>query len=338
MSGVEGPLEIPKSTRNDAAVWTWTPIESEDELEVPGPNDSLERTVALRLLTSLPNPNTRAAYRRDVNYFMNWWQDDYAPVLLARENGDPRSPIESSRADLEQYLRYFDTLEDQLSAATINRRIAVVASFFNRAIDDDDIPVKTNPAGRLKRPSIDNDHRTGLATSEAAQLLRTARSWPDRTEGTLVMALLLLGLRISEAVTLTSDDVIRDGGYVKITPKRKGKNGRKILIVDEPELATRLEQLAENGPLVFPEVDRFAGARIIAKLGKAAALKQPLFPHLLRHTYVTELLRAGLDIETVRELAGHESIETTQRYAKAIAAETAAAAGLLAGRYADANE
>ena len=147
------------------------------------------------------------------------------------------------------------------------------------------------------------------------------------------MALLLLGLRISEAVTLASDDVMRDGGIVKITPKRKGKDGRKILIVDEPALAARLEKLATHGTRLFPGVDRFAGARIVAKVGKASGLHQPLFPHLLRHTYVTELLRAGLDIETVRELAGHSSIETTQRYAKAIAAETAAAAGLLARRY-----
>ena len=112
---------------------------------------------------------------------------------------------------------------------------------------------------------------------------------------------------------------------------------RPILIVDEPALAARLEELATNGTRLFPGVDRFAGARIVAKVGKAAGLEQPLFPHLLRHTYVTELLRAGLDIETVRELAGHRSIETTQRYAKAIAAETAAAAGLLAKRYSNAS-
>lgn len=319
--------------RRRASVWSWQAIDRDNQFDVAGAGDSLERIVALRLLASQTSGNTRDAYRRDLNYFMFWWQDEYSPVLLAREHGDPRTPIQSTRADLEQYMNYLTSLEDPLAPATINRRIAVVASFFNRAIDDPDIPVETNPAARLKRPRVDNDVRTGLSAEDARNLWQTARGWPDQLEGTLVMALLLLGLRISEAVNLTSEDVIRDGGFVKITPKRKGKDSRPMLVVDDDELAGRLERLAAQGPTVFGTVDRRAGARIVAKLGQAAGLDRDLYPHLLRHTFVTELIRSGLNLEEVRVLAGHSRIETTQRYARAIEAETKPVAGLLRRRY-----
>lgn len=320
-------------SENPIVLWTWKPITPAGELDVAGPNASPERRIALELLAGLPNAGSRGVYRRDVNYFLTWWQADYAPVLLQSERGDPRPPIEAKRPDLEQFLLHLGSLEEPISPATINRRIAVVSSFYERACEDEDLEIEVNPCSRLKRPKIDNDARSGLSAPEAGQLLRTAREWPDDTEGTVVLLLLLVGLRVSEAVSLTSDQVIRDGGHVKIDPVRKGKDGRQLLVVDEPDLANRLTTRAKTGGRLFPGLSRFAAARAVAKLGKAAGLEQPLFPHLLRHTFVTQLLRSGIDIETVRDLAGHSSIDTTQRYAKAIDAESSPVSSRLASRY-----
>ena len=316
-------------------LWAWNPITPAGELDVAGPDDSSERRIALELLAGLPNAGSRGVYRRDVNYFLGWWQDDYAPVLLQSERGDPRPPVEAKRPDLEQFLLHLGSLEEPLSPATINRRVAVVSSFYERACEDEDLTIEINPCSRLKRPKIDNDARSGLSASEAGRLLRTAREWPDTTEGTVVLLLLLVGLRVSEAISLTSDQVIRDGGHVKISPDRKGKDGRQLLVVDEPDLADRLRVLAVAGGRLFPGLNRFAAGRAVAKLGKAAGVDQPLFPHLLRHTFVTQLLRSGVDIETVRQLAGHSSIETTQRYAKAIDSESSPVSSRLASRYED---
>lgn len=317
------------------SVWRWEPITSDGELDVPKPTDCPELIVALRLLASLRKAGSRGVYRRDVNYFMTWWQDEYAPVQLVRDAGQPRTPIEARREDLEHYLNHLKNLENEPSAATINRRIAVVSSFYERAWDDDDLPVESNPASRLKRPKIDNDARTGLDRQEAGQLLAASRAWPDQTEGTLVLVLLLVGLRVSEAVNLRRSDLVHDGGLLKLSPKRKGVDGRKFLVVDEPDLIKRLQLLGARNDQVFPGIDRFAAGRIVAKIGAAAGLSQPLFPHLLRHTFVSELIRDGVNLETVRSLAGHSSIETTQRYAKAIALEETPVSGRLSARFAD---
>lgn len=314
-------------------VWEWQKIAPEDELDQPRPGDSPERTVALRMLAGLPNRGSRGVYRRDINYFMDWWRSEYAPALLEGEKGDPRSPINARRQDLEQFLLHLGSLEDPLTKATINRRIAVVSSFYERACEDEDIACEINPCARLKRPKITNDARSGLDAKQAGNLLEAARRWPDRREGTLVILLLLAGLRISEAVSLGKADLIYDGGFFKIAPNRKGKDGRQLLVIDEPDLIARLEELARASDRLFDGMDRFAAGRVVARVGQAAGLKQPLYPHLLRHTFVTQLLRAGFDIETVRVLAGHSSIVTTQRYARAAKTESEPFAGPLAARY-----
>ncbi len=142
LCGEENVAAATDSEGNRVHVWTWTAIDADNDLEMPRPSDSPERTVALRMLASIPNTGSRGVYWRDINYFMNWWQADYAPVLLSQSHGDPRTPVGATRADLEQYLIHLASLEEPIAAATINRRIAVVASFYNRAIDDTDILVE----------------------------------------------------------------------------------------------------------------------------------------------------------------------------------------------------
>ena len=53
---------------------------------------------------------------------------------------------------------------------------------------------------------------------------------------------------------------------------------------------------------------------LIDKIIKKAALKRKVTPHMLRHTFATHLLNEGCDILTVKELLGHESLESTQIY------------------------
>ena len=53
---------------------------------------------------------------------------------------------------------------------------------------------------------------------------------------------------------------------------------------------------------------------IVRKLGEEANLDRPLAAHVLRHTCVTNLVRAGADLVLVAEIAGHKRLETTRRY------------------------
>lgn len=197
----------------------------------------------------------------------------------------------------------------------------MVSSFFEQACElelrDD------NPAKRLKRPKIDNEEaRTGLSAIDAGALMAAAEVWEDQQEGTLVLLLLLHGLRVSEAVNLRTTDLVLDGGHLKVMITRKGMSGKTAVLIDDEALRERLEKIRVSGqPIVFEEMDRFAAVRSVAAVGRAAELDPVPHPHILRHTFVAQALRIGNSIEDVRRMAGHSSIRTTQRYARAIESE-----------------
>lgn len=63
----------------------------------------------------------------------------------------------------------------------------------------------------------------------------------------------------------------------------------------------------------------------VRRLGEEAALDEPLSAHALRHTCMTNLVRAGYDLVLVAEIAGHKRLETTRRYSLPSAADREAA-------------
>jgi site-specific recombinase XerD len=53
---------------------------------------------------------------------------------------------------------------------------------------------------------------------------------------------------------------------------------------------------------------------ICSQAGKAANLKKAIYPHLLRHTFATHLLEAGMDLRSIQLLLGHASLQSTSIY------------------------
>jgi len=93
------------------------------------------------------------------------------------------------------------------------------------------------------------------------------------------------------------------------------RRGEHVLItMDTPAPATTLRRMSTDDPLL---PDPAVLNKRLRKLLSAAELPPGLFsPHALRHTFVTNLLRCGVPIEVVSDLAGHGNIDTTRRYVK----------------------
>lgn len=300
--------------------WTWTPITPEEELtgdRVSGPDELRydERWLALVLLATQANAGTRAGYRRDINTFMRWFSELRPPALSTAAR-----PLEAFRSDIEQYAAWLAAIDPPLAAATRARRLAVVSAVYELA-EQHDLIART-PMRGVHRPTVENeDAHLGLDGDQADQLLRTAESWPDHDEGTLVV-LLLCGLRISEALGIRAVDITprERGRKAEVRIRRKGRDHRTVFDIDDEQLAGRLATLmtttAEDRP-VF-SLDRFQARRALARIGRQAGIDPPPHPHILRHTFCAHLLQAGLDAREVQRLAGHRDLRTTQRYVDAL--------------------
>ena len=145
----------------------------------------------------------------------------------------------------------------------------------------------------------------------------------------LLLFLYNSGARASEAVRVTIEDLTRDStgtGSAKIHGK-----GRKVRFCPLwKKTMAELHCLIRGGepgrPLFLNRygdaMTRFGVHELVARYAEAAAEKIPslkakrISPHMVRHTTATHLLRAGVDLNTIRAWLGHVSLDTTNIYAE----------------------
>lgn len=136
----------------------------------------------------------------------------------------------------------------------------------------------------------------------------------------LVLSMLYAGLRKEEARTLEWGDV---EAWTRLRIIGKGGNERIIPLHDRLTTALRAWSTQCDDPRwVFPSprlrprpLSKSWVALKLWEIGDLADVEN-LYPHALRHTFATNLVEAGVDVRTVQELLGHESLETTTIYLK----------------------
>ena len=137
----------------------------------------------------------------------------------------------------------------------------------------------------------------------------------------LVELLLSTGLRISEAISLTRDPF--DAGRTEIEVIGKGKKPREVFLNSRTCYWIReyINKRTDDHPALFittgfpPRVlKRDDVSRVFKYIKRRAHLHKTFTPRILRHTFCTNLLFNGADITHIRDLAGHQDIQTTARY------------------------
>jgi integrase/recombinase XerD len=153
---------------------------------------------------------------------------------------------------------------------------------------------------------------TGPERKKLLALKMTAR------DKAIVTTFLYTGLRSNELRLLDVEDLDFEAGNLFVRFGKRAK--QRIVPLHEEAAAALVAHLAgrQSGP-VF-ESNR--GQRIsydrlhslVEELGARAGLRKRLHPHALRHSFAVSLLDAGVDIETIRDLLGHQDIRTTSIY------------------------
>lgn len=145
---------------------------------------------------------------------------------------------------------------------------------------------------------------------------------------TLIEVLLTTGLRISEALSL--DRAPFEMGNTEVTVIGKGN---KVRLVFFPEstlgwIRRFLHFRTDDCPAVFITTgiprrwDRNDLSKYFKELKWRAGIDKPLTPHILRHTFCTNLRDNGTDITLIKELAGHQDIQTTAKYYLGVSKES----------------
>ncbi len=265
---------------------------------------------------------------------INSYRDTFRLLLkfLCRRLGRQPSHICLEHLNARAITAFLHDLEQErkISARTRNLRLSAIRSFFRYAAFE--VPsqaahiqqVLAIPGKRYTRRLVNF-----LTRAEAEALLGA----PDlstplgRRDHALMLLALQTGLRLSELISLSEEDVsLQTGAHVRVIGK-----GRKERCTPLAKRTIKVLKAWSKEPWCNKNGRVFTNARgdklsadgvqyIIAKHAKTARsgcpslAKKRVTPHVLRHTAAMELLQAGVDRTVIALWLGHESMETTQVY------------------------
>jgi integrase/recombinase XerD len=230
-------------------------------------------------------------------------------------------PLAASRAQLELYIRWMQEVR-RFKPSTVSRRFSVTAGFYRTAVIDG--VLEHSPAEHVGRPTVPPESPTlGFTHLQFEAMLTASRESANRYDFALVAMLGLLGLRIFEA---TGADIADLGEEHSHRILRVCGKGTKVVLVPLPPAVGRAIDCAVGGRLAGPillnsrgvRMDRHAATRRLRNLASTAGVRiSRTHPHMLRHTFVTTMLDAGVDLRDVQIAARHADPRTTMRYDRA---------------------
>jgi integrase/recombinase XerD len=256
--------------------------------------------------------NTLEAYARDLQGYL---------AFLAE-----RKIFSLEEGSAEQAMGYFKFLRGKgLSPRSAARTLSALRGFYKFLLQDR--AISQNPLRRLRSPKAVPRLPGVLTSKEVEDLLRQpdpAQPLGNRDRAMLEL-LYAAGLRVSELVHLSVNDVNLQVGYVRTI----GKGSRERIVpigqAARQTLKGYLEGPRRNWALQSSNTTLFLGRggrgmtrqgfwKILRKHVQAAGIGKRITPHTLRHSFATHLLERGADLRSVQSMLGHVDIATTQVY------------------------
>jgi integrase/recombinase XerD len=248
--------------------------------------------------------------------------------LDERDVRDAASVSEAHLACFARKLAGRDGKSGAFRAASQAAYLGRVKSFF--AFLERNGKILRNPALELALPKEERLPRGVLSVAEARRLVNAADRFTvmGQRDSAVLELLYGTGIRLGECMRLDTTDVELSQGELLVRDG-KGRQDRKVPLSGEAARALDL-YLRCSRPVLLRDVRERAlvlnehGRRItrmglyllVRRYGALAGIKSRVFPHGLRHTYATHLLRGGAGIREVQELLGHKQLRTTEIYTR----------------------
>jgi integrase/recombinase XerC len=282
----------------------------------PAARDALSDWLSVMASVRGASPATTDAYRRDLVDFLSF---------LSHHRGGPQGIGGLANVTTSE-IRAWMARErgDGLGPRSLARKLSAVKSFYRWLAEREGLDVTAILSARA--PKFQRSLPRPLASDAAKAVIgavgdQDERPWVAARDTAVITLLYGCGLRISEALAMTTDDLPL-GASLRIL----GKGGKERLV----PLIAPARQAVERYVDLFPYpieagAPLFRGVRggalsprvvqkSMAQARMALGLPSSATPHAMRHSFATHLLSAGGDLRSIQDLLGHASLSTTQVY------------------------
>ena len=252
--------------------------------------------------------DTRKLYDLDLTMCFDWMESQGILSLKA------------TQTDIERFGNFL-SIERKNNDASVKRRLGVICRFYTMCHNSGLISI--NPGARVRKPTpyYDDSARFGMNRLDMSLLLEASLKRSPQ-DGALVCLLMVMGLRVSTALSFHVGDINdMEHGHRVLKYITKGKKVAKAPI---PAPVGRILDMAAEGrlpnePLIVRRngrpMDRHAAYARLKILVKLAGLPEnKIHPHTLRSSAITAALDAGLSVRDVQQFAIHADARTTLRY------------------------
>jgi integrase len=271
-------------------------------------------------------------YAHNLLHFVRWWAS-------LHQSGDV-SERDLTESTLLEYLRYQSGLQPRPSGSTINARIAVA----DRALRNEfpDAPCQTGrgfhqaylhrrpmglarPRWAISRLRVKESKRSivPLSIDEVARFWSSFRTTRDLA---IIGLMLLQGLRSAEVLSLNAEDVLLAEAQLRV----RGKGSKLRFLPLAPETIqlldhyVRLERPDPCSSALFVSLKGRARGQRMTPAGLRSLFRhhrrttgiQLANPHRFRHTFASDMVRAGISLPALMRLMGHSDIQTTLLYVR----------------------
>ena len=263
------------------------------------------------------------------NYLRHKWRLNHRPktmegsftsivLFLKFYGGLGKTDIaQIERSDLEAFIEHEQ--ERGMYISTVRRRMVCVIAFLHFLIEEEILaPSLFRKRIKLKLPET---LPRAMDPKDVKKLIDVIHDIRDRA---LVLLLLRTGMRIGEVLGLTMNDIDLTEKKVRLMEGEKNEKGRVVyLSPDALFVLKRWLRIRKKEEVYLFYGHRhsrlcYSAARscFVKYLRKARLDQKGYTVHCLRHTFASELLNAGMRLEVLQQLLGHDDIEVTRRYAR----------------------
>ena len=251
--------------------------------------------------------NTIINYQKDLYEFMNFLSNDSLKI---------------NKDTVNSYLKELYDKGD--SKSTISRKLSALRNFYDYLVKKG--IVDTNYFKLIKNPKKDNSLPKFVKEEDIDKMfmIPDLRTWIGERNLLIIRMLYATGVRVSELVNITLDDINVSDRTIRIL----GKGNKERIVVFGNNTKEILDRYIGHGrrqvdfhysKYLFLNKDgnrlstRYV-RKIIDDIIFKASVNMHVSPHMLRHTFATGMLNNGADLVSVKELLGHESLNTTSIY------------------------